>query len=71
MLEIVRKSLALEPEEVMELERIITDDDKEEALRFLKKSVYRKLLTSQENRLKSHLDGDRDPAGTFHDKKVE
>ena len=68
MLEIVRKSLALEPEEVLELERIITDEDKDEALRFLKKSVYRKLLTSQENRLKSHLDGDKDPAGSFHDK---
>jgi len=70
MLEITRKSLALEPEEVMELERIITDDDKDEALRFLKKSVYKKLLTSQENRLKSHLDGDKDPAGSFDKKKT-
>lgn len=68
MLEITRKTLALEPEEVMELERIITDDDKEEALRFLKKSVYRKLLTSQENRLKSHLNGDKDPSGSFKKK---
>lgn len=69
MLSITRKALTLEADEVMELERIITDEDKEEALRFLKKSVYRKLLTSQENRLKSHLDGDRDPAKSFHDKK--
>ena len=68
MLEITRKSLALEPEEVMELERIITDDDKDEALRFLKKSVYRKLLTSQENRLKCHLDGEKDPTASFNKK---
>ena len=68
MLTITRKALALEPEEVMELERIITDDDREEALRFLKRSVYKKLSTSQEDRLKSHLDGDRDPAGSFHKK---
>jgi len=71
MLEITGKSLALEPEEVLELERIITDDDKGEALRFLKKSVYRKLLTSQENRLKSHLDGERETAATFNQKASE
>ncbi|HUT52306.1 MAG TPA: hypothetical protein VM658_02845 [bacterium] len=69
MLTITRKALALEPEEVMELERIITDDDREEALRFLKKNIYKKLLTSQEDRLKFHLDGDGDPARSFHEKK--
>ncbi len=68
MLKITKKSLALEPEEVMELERIVTDEDRDEAFRFLKKSVYKKLLTSQESRLKSHLDGDKDPAGSFSDK---
>ena len=69
MLAIKRQVTALEPEEVMELERIITDDDQPAALTFLKKSVYRKLLGSQENRLKSHLDGDRDPATSFGEKK--
>jgi hypothetical protein len=69
MLAIKRQVTALEPEEVMELERIITDDDQPAALTFLKKSVYRKLLGSQENRLKSHLDGDRDPATSFSEKK--
>jgi len=69
MLEIKRQVAALEPEEVMELERIITDDDQPAALAFLKKSVYRKLLGSQENRLKSHLDGENDPAASFSEKK--
>jgi hypothetical protein len=65
MLEITRKTLTLEPEEVMELERIILDEDPESAFAFLKKTIYRKFLTSQENRLKSHLDGNTDPAGSF------
>jgi hypothetical protein len=69
MLEITRKTLTFEPEEVMELERIITDEDAEGAYAFLKKSVYRKFRTSQENRLKSHLDGCIEPAGTFASKK--
>ncbi len=69
MLSITRKALTLEPEEVMELERIITDEDREEAFRFLKKCVYRKLLTSQEDRLKCHLDGEKDPAESFSKKK--
>ena len=69
MLTITRKTLTLEPEEVMELERIITDEDRDEAFLFLKRSIYRKLLNTQENRLKSHLDGDKDPAGSFDKNK--
>ena len=69
MLEITRKTLTLEPQEVMEMERIVTDEDKAEAFFFLKKKIYQRLLTSQENRLKSHLDGCQDPALTFADKK--
>jgi hypothetical protein len=65
MLEITRKTLTLEPEELIELERIITDEDREGAFIFLRKSVYRKLISSQENRLKSHLDGNVDPAFKF------
>lgn len=68
MLEIKRNALALEPQELMELERIITDEDREGAFSFLKKNIYRKLLASQENRFKSHLDGDRDPVGSFKGK---
>ena len=52
---ITRQTLTLEPHEVVELERIIVDEDRESAYLFLKKSIYRKLRLSQENRLKSHL----------------
>lgn len=65
MLEITRKTLTLEPQEVMEMERIVTDEDQAEAFIFLKKKIYQRLITSQENRLKSHLNGCQDPALTF------
>lgn len=65
MLEITQKTLTLSPQEVMELEMIITDEDEKSAYLFLKKCIYQKFLLSQENRLKSHLDGHRDPAGSF------
>ena len=69
MLDITRKTLTLEPQEVMEMERIVTDEDQVEAFIFLKKKIYQRLLTSQENLLKSHLDGCQDPASTFANKK--
>ena len=69
MLEITQKTLTLEPQEVMEIERIITDENQEEAFIFLKKKIYQRLLASQENRLKSHLDGCNDPATSFAKKK--
>ena len=69
MLEIKKQSLILEPQEVMELERIITDEDHEGAYNFLKKNIYKKLLLSQENRLKSHLNGQSDPVTTFSKEK--
>ena len=69
MLNIIRKTLALEPQEVMELERIIIDDDREGAFQFLKKNIYRRFVSSQEDHLKSHLDGCSDPVSVFSDKK--
>ena len=40
----------------MELERIVTDGDEKEALRFVKKAIYDRILHSQQGKLKSHLD---------------
>jgi len=40
----------------MELQRIIIDDDEKEALRFIIKTIYERILHSQQGRLKSHLD---------------
>ena len=69
MLEIKKKTLTLEPQEVMELERIIIDEDREGAFHFLKKNIYQRFISSQEDHLKSHLDGCGDPVSIFSDKK--
>ena len=65
MLEIRRTAIALEEEELIELERIVTDWDEKEALAFLKKSVYGKVVNSQQGRLKCHLDTSGDPVEMF------
>ena len=56
MLEIEKAAVSLDEGDLMELERIITDNDEKEALRFVKKSIYDRVLHSQQGRLKSHLD---------------
>lgn len=56
MLEIRKSALSLDEKDLLELERIVTDADEKEALRFLKKSVYDRLVHAQQGRLKSHLD---------------
>lgn len=56
MLEGRKTAVALEEEELVELQRIIIDRDEKEALRFLKKVVFDKVLRSQKGRLRSHLD---------------
>jgi len=56
MLEIRKTVLSFEEGDLTELERIISDGDEKEALRFVKRSVYDRILHSQQGRLKSHLD---------------
>ena len=65
MLEIRRAAIALDEEELLELERVITDRDEKEALRFLKKAVYDKVARSQQGKLKSHLDTGVNPVEGF------
>ena len=65
MLEIKKTGIALNENELLELERIIIDGDKEEALIFLKKSVYERILHSQQGKLKSHLNGESNPTQQF------
>ena len=50
MIEIRKTAIALEEEELLELERIMVDRDESEALDFLKKSVYDKVVASQQVR---------------------
>ena len=56
MLDIKKTAVSFDERDLMELERIITDADEKEALSYLKKSVYDRILHSQQGRLKSHLD---------------
>jgi len=56
MLEIRKTAVSFDERDVMELERIITDGDEKEALRFIKKAIYDRILHSQQGKLKSHLD---------------
>lgn len=50
MIEIRKTAIALGEEELLELERIMVDRDETEALDFLKKSVYDKVVESQQVR---------------------
>jgi len=65
MLELKKTAIALDEKELMKLEQIITDKDEAEALRFLKRAVYKKITTAQQGRLKSHLDIAGDPVEGF------
>ncbi len=56
MLEIRKAAISLDERDVMDLERIVTDADEKEALQFLKKTIYNRILRGQQGRLKSHLD---------------
>jgi len=56
MLEIRKTAVSFDEQDIMELERIVTDGDDKEALKFVKKSLYDRILHSQQGKLKSHLD---------------
>ena len=56
MLEIRKTAVSFDEKDLIELERTITDADEKEALRFLKKHVYDRIVHAQQGRLKSHLD---------------
>jgi hypothetical protein len=56
MLEIKKTAVPFDEQDILALERIVIDADEKEALKFLKKSVYDRILFSQHGRLKSHLD---------------
>ena len=69
MLEIRKTAVSFDEQDLMELERIVTDADEKEALKFLKKSIYARILSSQQGRLKSHLDAANPVEGfTQHNK---
>ncbi len=65
MLEIKKTAIAFYENDLIELERIITDGEEKEALKFLKRSVYDRILHAQQGRLKSHLDTGYNPVEGF------
>ena len=56
MLEIRKTAVSFDERDLMELERIVNDGDEKEALCFLKKYIYDRIMHAQQGRLKSHLD---------------
>ncbi|MBA7633422.1 hypothetical protein ES703_40988 [subsurface metagenome] len=56
MLEIRKTAVSFDERDIMELERIVTDSDEKEALKFIKKSIYDRISHAQQGKLKSHLD---------------
>jgi len=65
MLEIKKTGIAFDEKELIKLEQIITDQDKAEAFKFLKRAVYNKIAKGQQGRLKSHLDTAGGPVELF------
>ncbi|MBA7540635.1 hypothetical protein ES705_32934 [subsurface metagenome] len=65
MLEIKRTAIAFDEQELLELERVITDRDEKGAFNFLKKAVYDRIVRAQQGRLKSHLDTGANPVEGF------
>jgi hypothetical protein len=56
MLEARKTAVSFDEQDIMELQRIVIDSDEKEALQFIKKAVYDRILHSQQGKLKSHLD---------------
>lgn len=57
--------ISIDEREAVELERIVVDGDKDDALVFLKTVVHRRVIDQQTNKLQSHLDTGGDPTGSF------
>ncbi len=69
MIEIIKTAIVLEGDELMELERIVTDGDKDEAFSFINNAVYKKIIHAQQGRLKSHLDVGANSIAVFRKNK--
>ena len=65
MLDIRKTAIAFDEKELLDLERIIIDNDEKEAIQFLKKAVYDKIAHYQQTKLKSYLDTSGDSGATL------
>ncbi len=65
-----REAVALDAQELLELEMILIDKDAEAALDFLKRVVWKKVERARQGRLKCHLDvGTGDPVQEYHEQE--
>ena len=55
MLQIRKAAITLDEQEMSELEEIMLDRDQEAALKFLRRSIYNKLIHAQRGKLASDL----------------
>lgn len=68
MLEIKKTVVSLDERDLLELERIVTDGDEKEALGFIKKSIYDRIVHAQHGKLKSHLEATNPVEGFIQNK---
>jgi len=71
MIEIRKTAIALDENDLIRLDQIIIDSDETEALKFLRKVVYDRVVHQQQGRLKSHLDTAGDPVSSFKEQREE
>jgi hypothetical protein len=61
-----KEAVSFDEEELLELEMILTDEDAEAALKFLKRTVWKKIDRARQGRSKCHLDASTsDPLHIF------
>jgi hypothetical protein len=51
------------------LARIVMDDDRDEALEFVKTVVHQQIVSHERGLLQSHLDGNSEPTATFQKRR--
>ena len=69
MLEIRKTAVSFDEGDLVELEGIITDGDEKEALRFVKGSIYDRILHTHQGRLKLYLDAANPVEGFIQNNK--
>ena len=50
-----KEAVILSQKEIIELEEIVIDKDKDSALEFLIKNVYEPIIKNKKNRMQSHI----------------
>ncbi|MBE0475660.1 MAG: hypothetical protein IBX62_00965 [Coriobacteriia bacterium] len=62
-------AVTVSEEDRLWLERVVMDDDRDEALEFVKKVVHRQIEGHEKGLLQSHLDTRSNPTAAFRDRQ--